>query len=397
MKKLFTPSFISLGISFFFFIFGIALFDVLPKHFKTLEFIPSQIGFIMSGHGIGGLIVIPVLIFIMDRVPIKRIIILGYFLFAIASLPFFFSDWEPALYMIPRLFQGIFFTMMMISFVTEVSHVVPSKVRLAGFAIFGLMGQIPGSLSIIWAEFLLNQEGIFWVLISSFVSFGISFVLLLFIKERKNNKNAPSDSQINKPQPKLADFLPIIKNKKLFPYFFWVLCLGYTFGTILSFLPQVLESNGLSEIRDFFIFYPITVIAIRLLFSRFFDKASRYKVIGLPIICLPISLLFLPEVTCYTLLIIPGILYGIAHGVLFPVLTASMIDFSPNHFRGRMTLLFQTFLNLGLFLAANIGGIIGDVSIDWTYWSAAIFVSLGTLVFLALSLRKLRKKSLASK
>jgi MFS family permease len=98
-----------------------------------------------------------------------------------------------------------------------------------------------------------------------------------------------------------------------------------------------------------------------------------------------LSLLF---VRSYPMLIIPGILYGISHGISFPVLTAALIDPAPKGFRGRMVVIAQLMFTLGIFLSSHIGGFIAEaVSIDAVVFFTSAFSGTAAVLFIYLTIK----------
>jgi MFS family permease len=87
-------------------------------------------------------------------------------------------------------------------------------------------------------------------------------------------------------------------------------------------------------------------------------------------------------------LLAAGALYGFCHATLFPVLLAYLMDYAPVHVHGRMSLLYQFFWSLGIFFASNIGGIIAEQSIEYMFFTAALFACSGLLLLIIVLLRK---------
>jgi len=189
-----------------------------------------------------------------------------------------------------------------------------------------------------------------------------------------------------KPSRGLSDCIVVFKKRELAVYIYLILLFGGAYGTITSFYPTMLLANGLSRIKGFWIIYPIAGISVRFFLGFLFDRYSRKWVVLAPFLMLPVVLFFIPLIDRYVLVLVPGILYGIAHGTLNPVLTAALIDHSPVRFRGRMNLIFNLCFQLGIWGMSLMGGFIGEYrGVAATFRVASLFMISG-LVFLLVSI-----------
>jgi MFS family permease len=83
-----------------------------------------------------------------------------------------------------------------------------------------------------------------------------------------------------------------------------------------------------------------------------------------------------------------GVAYGGCHAVLFPVLISILMNHSPASFRGRMSVLFQLFVNAGMSLAANLGGLLIGLSLPFALYFSAAFTLSGILLLLTGPVRR---------
>ncbi|MBI9109180.1 MAG: MFS transporter [Spirochaetales bacterium] len=375
MKKLLSPKFVIVSLSFFFFALGNTLFDLLPLHLETIAVGKKEIGFIMSFSGLGGFAALLPLAMMIDRVSLKNLLSAAIGILVISQTVYLGGAAPYPFYAVPLFIRGALLSLFMISFMTLISHIVPDEKRMMGFSIFGIMGQLPFPLSIGIGEKIYHLAGFKVITLIAFSCFIISFVILRFYREEK-----PVIPHLM--QNSLRDMMLIFKSKSIYPFLFSFFILAYAFGTLQVFLPGFLFSRGINRISLFWIIFPSTIILLRLFFARVFDRFPRTRMLILPLIFLPVSFIILLSVSGYNQLIFPAIVYGIAHGVMFPVLNAAIIDHAPEGFRGRVMVISQLTISLGFFLSARTGGLIADTaSIDAVFQFTAAFSCSGILLF----------------
>ena len=379
MKKLLTKPFLVVAFLFFPCIMATNLFYLLPLHFESLGFSKAEIGFVMGASGLGGICAIPLIVFIIDRGRKIMMIRCALVAMAVSTLLFNVKTEYHYFYALPRFLTGGLSILNLISFFTLVSNIVQKEVRSQGFALFGSVGMLSLAISLGIGEPLYRTFGIHFIILFSICLSGIALFASLFIQEEKVEEK-------QKPARGLSDFVTVFKKKELSVFFLLILLFGGAYGTITSFYPTMLLANGLSRIKGFWIIYPIAGISVRFFLGFLFDRYSRKWVVLAPFLMLPVVLFFIPLIDRYVLVLVPGILYGIAHGTLNPVLTAALIDHSPVRFRGRMNLIFNLCFQLGIWGMSLMGGFIGEYrGVAATFRVASLFMISG-LVFLLVSI-----------
>ncbi|MFW5800619.1 MAG: MFS transporter [Spirochaeta sp.] len=354
-------------------------FNLLPKHLALEGIHPAVTGFIMSFTGVGGIIVLPFLAFFVDHFRAKDILAAAILLNIAVPLLYFVPMPAAELYAVPRALQGSLFAIMMVGFNAALGHSLPAGNRSRGFALFGLMGQAGGLTAIAIGELIFDAGGLSRLYIFSLTLFMLSLVLLRLFPEKKHQHNGTD--------PKLSDFGEVFSDRTFLAPLFWVFVLGSGFGTSLAFLPDLVLERGLGMVSPFYIAYPVAVTTIRLGFSRHFDRFPLRKVLCIPILMVPVGLLSAYFAQGVVLLAAAGACYGIAHGVVFPTLMGYLMDRSPVHFRGRMSLVFNLHFSLGLFAAGNLGRlfIVGE-SVQGAFLGMAGITSLGFVLLVVLSI-----------
>ncbi len=361
---------------------GQEVYNLLPKHFELQGFPPETVGFIMSFTGLGGILILPLCALFIDRLNKQKMLFGVIILHALTPLLYFIPMSPRSLYFIPRLLQGAQISLMMILFTALVSFVVVSERRVQGYAVLGIMGQIGLFTGMNSGEFFFDIFGFPAVYILSVFFFTGSILVLKMMPKAEQN----SGGEIPEGLPRLSDFKVVITRKELFPVFYWIILLGFGFGFLLTFIPRIAFHGGLERVRPFYIAYPLTVLLVRSTVSSYFDRLPRSVVLIPPLVLLPLVFILATRVNSVLSLALVGVLYACAHSVLFPVLISILMNHSPVSFRGRMSVLFQLFLNGGMFLAANTGGLLMGISLYFALYVSAAFSATGLIVYVYISL-----------
>lgn len=355
-------------------------YNLLPKFFSLQGYHPARTGFIMSFSGLGGVLVIPFLAFIIDHFRAKTILTFAVFMGASVPLLYFVPVPAAGLYGLPRAMQGALFAIIMVSFTAAVSHSLPEGKRSRGFALFGLMGQMGGLVSVAVGEPVFDSGGLRWLYIFSLIMFGLSLTMVRLYPEQKRLHSGA--------QPRLRDFAEVLGTSSMLLPLFYVFILGSGFGTMMAFLPDLVIERGLGIVRPFYIAYPITVAAVRLGLSHLFDRYPLHRVLLLPLIMIPLSMLTVYAAQSLMWLAAAGAGYGMAHGVMFPTLMGYLMDRSPVHFRGRMSSVFNLMFSFGLFISANLGAVFIADSAESAFLGMAVVTSTGVVLLLWSWLRR---------
>ncbi|HWP35360.1 MAG TPA: MFS transporter, partial [Thermodesulfobacteriota bacterium] len=138
---------------------------------------------------------------------------------------------------------------------------------------------------------------------------------------------------------------------------------GGAFGATVTFVPVAARAAGLA-FAPFFVAYSATLILTRLVGGRIVDRPDRSRVLA-PFLLVGAAALALVAVATGRLpLAVPGLLFGLAHGVLYPVMSALAIDLARPEHRGRAVGLFSLAFSAGANLLVMLYGLAAD---RWGY------------------------------
>jgi MFS family permease len=142
----------------------------------------------------------------------------------------------------------------------------------------------------------------------------------------------------------------------------WLLMVAVTVGIGIG-LPNVYlrpytESLHIPGIMFFFWVYAPTAFVTRIAVRRLPEKIGARPMIFLGLGCLAASLLLYPLCVTWWLLVLPGVLVGVAHAFLFPSVTGWGSTAFPSRYRGTGVTLMLSMVDLGNLVGAPLAGML---------------------------------------
>ena len=334
----------------FFFFASLNAFSLLPLYIKTLGGTESQIGWIMGSYSLTAILWQPLAGAFVDRFGRKRFLLLGSALGLLASVGFAFSTHMDARFVVFRILQGIGYSTFYIANLTLVAEIVPPNRRGEAVGLFGISGLITIALSPALGEIVIHRAGYSaFFLAAAAAAAGCLLTSLAF----RNLPATPLKAVSSGPS-----FL--IPSARILPPILLTLVFGLVSGAVFVFLPTYAMQAGLSRIGGFYVAYSVAAIGIRLTCGRLSDRWGRQRVILPALLLMGSGTLGLVWLVSPVGLLLVGTLTGMAHGLLFPALSAYAIDLADSEERGRSIGAFTTAMLLGNALASFIFGMVAE-------------------------------------
>ncbi|MBZ0168435.1 transport protein, belonging to the Major Facilitator Superfamily, of which narK is a member [Candidatus Methylomirabilis lanthanidiphila] len=338
------------SLSNFFFFASLNAFSLLPLYIKTLGGTESQIGWVMGSYSLTAILGQPLAGALADRFGRKRFLLLGSASGMLAAIGFAYSTQLDARFVLFRILQGIAYSSFYIANLTLVSEMVPSSRRGEAVGLFGISGLITIALSPAIGEQVIHRAGYSAFFFAAAVAAAACLLTSLALRNLSSTPQAAVASG-------LASLIP---SARILPPILLALVFGLASGAVFVFLPTYATQAGLSRIGGFYIAYSAAAIGIRLTCGRLSDRWGRQRVILPALLLMGSGTLGLVWLVSPVGLLVVGTLTGMAHGLLFPALSAYTIDLADSEGRGRALGAFSTAMLLGHALASFTFGIIAE-------------------------------------
>ncbi|CAI6053541.1 MFS transporter [Cohnella sp. JJ-181] len=136
------------------------------------------------------------------------------------------------------------------------------------------------------------------------------------------------------------------------------LLLSVTYSGLLSFIALFGESVHIDQVGLFFLFNAITVILVRPVAGRVFDRRGHASVLIPAAAFVLASMLVLSGATGMPQLIVSALLYGLGFGAIQPTLQAWMLRSTPRERHGFANSMYYNSTDLGVAVGAVLLGAI---------------------------------------
>lgn len=275
---------------------------------------------------------------------------------------------------------------------TLVSQIIPVSRMGEGIGYFGLSTSLAMSIGPMIGLNVMKQSGFFTLTMIAAITVVLIIPILLLTRCVPPAQKLEAAS-INKGNN--GDGNKAVKGKfntkLLFPALLNVV-LSITYSGLLSFIALFGDFVNLEQVGLFFLFNAITVVIIRPISGRLFDRRGHAAVLIPAGIFVAASMTILSYTHTMLMLIVSALLYGLGFGAIQPTLQAWMLRSSSPEQYGAANSLFYNATDLGVAVGAVILGAISsltDYAVMYRYSAGfmVLFVVLYVIVQFVISPR----------
>lgn len=327
-----------------------ALFLILSVYIKTLGGNDSQMAAIMGGAGISAMIAIPAVALFVDRVGRRPFMIAGGLCAVVGSAVFLAVPYLSIWMFVARIIQGVGFSLYSNASLTMLADLLPAERRGKGVGLYGLAGNVAIAIGPPIAEAIVDLTGAYRLVfaLGSVLALGAAVMSFKTVEPTR-----PIGSLALKPfrrehawnlrEPALVATLQ-----------------GIGFGVLVTFVPAYAQASGVI-FTTFFLAYTSTVVLSRVLGGRLVDAPDRHRLVAPFLVMGAIAVTILSLGAGAVPFVIAGILFGFAHGVLWPVLSALVMDQARAEHRGKSLGIFSLGFSMGANLLVILYGAAADL------------------------------------
>lgn len=341
------------------------IFLFLPAYMYRLGIREGTIGVLMATGTLVGVALKPAYGLMVGRGLRKAFLTLGALMAAASTVPWLFVAGPGAHLFAIRVAQGAFFSMVASASYGYIAACAPVERRAEALGIFGLSFFLPFSVGGWVGEWVIARSGFHGLFAAGIGVAVLSGLIPLGMRE-------PGVRE----RPSLGSLRTFLTRPFLLPNTAGFL-FGTAYSTIFTFLPVYLVVRRSGSLGAFVFFYALTVIATRTLGRRLLDRLPREWVSLFALLLLCAGNLLIPAVRGSIGLALVGIASGTGHGLLFPALSAMVLDRVTGETGGMaMTMaMFTASFDMGLVAGAAAFGFVAE-----SYGYAAMFVAAAAVV-----------------
>lgn len=334
--------------------FGLAFWPyvLLPVFLQDLGSGLTELGVIMSLASVAGMLIRPWISFMLDHFGRRRSLLFGGVIFLCAHLFYLGIDRIGWFIYIVRFIHGLGIGTLFATLFAVAADISPVSRQAEGIALFGVAGHLAGAFGVLLAEEIVLKGG-FNALFKSCAGFTTLFIFITyFVKEPE---------VVSQETPfKLSDFIKSAYHPfNRIPFVSTVL---FAFGLVsyMTFLKPFAQEQGVL-VTSFFFAYSSTAIIVRLIGGKWPDQFGLKKVLYPSLISLTIGILLIISFSSPVGLLFSGMLCGIGHGFVFPILSVFLINRASDTERASRMVLFTLCFDLGIFIGSPLLGLVAEV------------------------------------
>jgi len=374
-----TSAFLSLFVQNFLVFCAFSVFNVIPDHLAALGASKTYIGLFMNVNSLVLVLAVVPLSRWSDLIGRKRLMLAGYATALLsAALSFFFADDLVALALL-RLLGTVLFCAVFTIQITEAFGLIPRERRMSGMAVFGVSGLAANPVASFIGERLIEGPGPRWLFAAVF-----ALTLAASLPALAYRFHEPGGDAERSP------FLALLGRKELAPLIALAFMLGGAFAVLTTFLANLTrERLGTVSISIFFVSFSTVAVFIRLFLGTWIERLSPRILTASCFALISAAFLMTFTLTDAALLVPIGVLYGIGHSVLYPLLSTLFVNSGPDAERLGLNNLYSAANTLGNIVAAVAMGMIADL-----FGLPSIFIVMAVLAaaMIPLGLTGLRRR-----
>jgi MFS family permease len=331
--------------------FGWSLYLLTPKFLATeLSAPPDVIGQISAMGGVAGLMTVPFAAFGLDRMERRRFFRAGSALIILTSIGFTqVHAITPLLYVLQGCISAAFVLAFNATAALLSDYAPPERL---GQAIGWLGGAnvAMNAVATMIAEPVATHYGwnaVFGIgVIAGLVAFALSFGL----------RSAPARNPAVSSQLQSA-VVPARNPLGVVPLLASAVLMGAVFIAMFGFVQPYAVSLGAHEVRYFFLGFTLAAVGCRLGLGGLGDRVGRRNVSIWMLVGYAAAAVFMRELDV-ELLAVYGLVFGAAHGLLYPTLNALVLELLPVRRRGLGMVMYNGAFNLGTSVGSLGWGIL---------------------------------------
>lgn len=369
---LFTPRFLYLLFTITIFGLSWSSYLILPKFLREeLNAARDTIGYIAAIPGISAAVAAPLIGRLLDRYGRQYFFTLGCLIVVGTSLAFLFVDRVGPLLFAAQAIQGLGFLAAFNAASSLGADLAPPSRMAEALGIVGASNLIMNAVAPSVAEEIASRASWQHVFIFCAVIGGLATLLTFGLRDVQHAPQA-----LEAPVNRRRAFM----RPGLVSLYVGTIAFAFAFATLFNFHQPFALEAGITEVKPFFIGYTITAFSMRVFFGRLADRLGALRVTTA-------SLLAYAAVPSLLALLGPskigvvGAALGITHGMLYPAMTAAVVERAGAALRGSAITYMNGSFHLGM---AAAGMVAGNIAERFGYTAAFVGASAVTLTGLLL-------------
>ncbi|MCH7477265.1 MAG: MFS transporter [SAR324 cluster bacterium] len=375
-ERILNPEFVKLFAAFHFFMLGMSVFNLLPHYLELRGASEGKYGAVAGTLGVVNFFCIVVWGHQADRWSRKTTVVF-YLLLGLAgnAVAILAMDAPLNWYFLSRAFQGITMGLGLPIIFVWTFEVSPPARKQEALAWIGIAGLTANSLGPLLAELILSVQGsppvhAEWYFPVFLTATGLMLVAQLLFLSVRNTRAAGGETAGE------TSLWPLVRRRHAGLILLVAVIFGGVFGVMVSFAKNFLVFLGLNFASVLFGAYSSGAILSRIFIRTLIHRLTPARMVPFGLAGIAIGILLIGFSTNYAMLAGSGLVYGLSHGILYPILFVRFVESQPPEHLGRAAILFMGSFSGGWGLFPYLGGVV----LQWTSFPTLFFIMSGFAV-----------------
>lgn len=255
-----------------------------------------------------------------------------------------------------RIAHGVVFVVLTTAVIALIVQYIPGEKSGQGFGIVSIATMIPLATLPPLTEAILpmvRNEADIYAGVSLFTL--VALLLGLVLRKRLRGMLSRADASVLR-RPGFAEIKGNFRQRSVALLLSAAFFLYLAHATVFYFAKDLSLQTGAGRVGFFFAISMAMMMAVRVVGGRLFDRFNKLRSFRLGLAALVFCFVFLPSADSLRPFYLIGAFYGLAMGVVLPLLNALLFSASPPSLRGLNTNLTLFALDGGYFLLPYLGG-----------------------------------------
>jgi MFS family permease len=352
VEPLYTRHFWVASVSHFLLGMGFWMFVVFPLHLAELGASTARIGLLVALEPTAAVLVRPALGGLMAERGRGWILRAGSLLNIVAVALYAFVDDLGAGMAAVRIVHGVGIGALFTTFFTYAADISPVTRRTEGLAVFGISGILPAALAPALGEELVLRSG-FQAMFVAAIAFSVAS--LVFTWRLHEPDAEPGEAGAH-------GFWRIAADRSRFGVWFTAFMFSLAMSSYLAFLEPYARENGFQRASIFFLAYSFAAVILRTFGRTLPDRIGPRRMLVPALASLGAGMYLVARLDALAGLGAAGLLCGMGHGYLFPILSSMAIEGTDHRRRGSAMSFFTAVFDLGQMVGPPAFGVVAQAS-----------------------------------
>lgn len=366
---------------------SVAMLILLSLYFKNLGGSPQQIGFLVGVFSLSAFVSRPFVGWLLSRYNPRKVVVAGLILNLIMTTMYLFIQELNWFVVFIRIFHGIGLSVFILAALLIAVMITREDERAYAIGVVSTGFMLPLLVVPLMGEGIIERFGFFSFFLCAIFLAAIPLLYGFFWKVKL--PRFPEDSGV-----KSVSFLRLLKQKKICLILFLTFVFEIGLSSSLSFVPLLANEESPMRAGYYYTFLSLTAVFMRLYGGK------RFIFWGSPKLLLP-SFYFISAggILIYFasnnfLLGLSGVICGIGVGILYPHLTALVVEGVAFREQGKVLSLFSSSVDLGFaFGPLSFGWVSHYFGLKEAFIIFAFFIFLSSSILILWGKSSLYKKS----